>query len=135
MKYASILASGLAAAFVTTSALAGTLDDVKARGHLICGVTTGLAGFAAPDDKGIWKGFDVDICRGDLGPAEALAAAKTDDQRFFMTYYLGARALIEGRREDAKNLFEACVARPIYEYSEYDLARGHLRRLLDDPGP
>jgi general L-amino acid transport system substrate-binding protein len=64
MKYTSILATGLAAAFVTTSALAGTLDDVKARGHLICGVTTGLAGFAAPDDKGTWKGFDVDICRG-----------------------------------------------------------------------
>ncbi len=77
----------------------------------------------------------VNVCRGDLGPAEALAAAKTDDQRFFMNYYLGARALVEGRREDAKNLFEACVARPVYEYSEYDLARGHLRRLLDGPAP
>ncbi len=72
----------------------------------------------------------VDICRGDLGPAEALAAAKTDDQRFFMNYYLGARALVEGRREDAKLLFEACVASPAYAYSEYDLARGHLRGLL-----
>ena len=77
----------------------------------------------------------VDVCRGDLGPAEALAAAKTDDQRFFMNYYLGARALVEGRREDAKNRFEACVASPVYEYSEYDLAQGHLRRLLDGPAP
>ena len=32
------------------SAHAGTLDDVKNRGFLKCGVTTGLAGFAAPDD-------------------------------------------------------------------------------------
>ena len=39
------------------------LDDVKSRGELICGVTTGLAGFAAPDDKGVWKGFDAEMCR------------------------------------------------------------------------
>ena len=64
MKYTSILATGLAVALVSTSALAGTLDDVKARGRLICGVTTGLPGFAAPDDKGNWTGLDVDVCRG-----------------------------------------------------------------------
>lgn len=40
-----------------------TLDSVKARGQLICGVHTGLAGFGAPDDKGTWKGLDVDMCR------------------------------------------------------------------------
>ena len=44
-------------------ASAGTLDDVRKRGHLICGINTGLVGFAAPDDKGVWKGFDVDVCR------------------------------------------------------------------------
>ncbi|TKT81390.1 amino acid ABC transporter substrate-binding protein [Aquamicrobium sp. LC103] len=44
-------------------ASAATLDDVKARGHLQCGVNTGLAGFAAPNDKGEWVGFDVDLCR------------------------------------------------------------------------
>lgn len=42
---------------------AGTLDDVKARGYLQCGVNTGLAGFAIPDEKGRWTGFDVDYCR------------------------------------------------------------------------
>ena len=47
---------------------AGTLDDVKKRGHLQCGINTGLAGFAFTDDKGNWKGFDVAYCR-------ALAAA------------------------------------------------------------
>ena len=53
----------LAVATFAFSANAGTLDDVKARGFLKCGVTTGLIGFAAPDDSGNWAGFDVDVCR------------------------------------------------------------------------
>lgn len=40
-----------------------TLEAVKARGALSCGVTQGLPGFSAPDDKGNWTGLDVDICR------------------------------------------------------------------------
>ncbi|MFO1186155.1 MAG: amino acid ABC transporter substrate-binding protein [Alphaproteobacteria bacterium] len=47
---------------------AGTLDTVKARGYLKCGVTNGSAGFAVPNAAGRWIGFDVDYCR-------ALAAA------------------------------------------------------------
>ena len=39
------------------------LDAIKARGHIICGVTTGLAGFALADSQGKWKGLDVDLCR------------------------------------------------------------------------
>ncbi len=46
-----------------TAASAGTLDDVKAKGFVQCGVNTGLAGFAAPNDKGEWTGFDVDLCK------------------------------------------------------------------------
>ncbi len=42
---------------------AATLDDVKARGELVCGSNVGLAGFGAPDAAGEWKGFDVDFCR------------------------------------------------------------------------
>ena len=42
---------------------AATLDVVKQRGFLQCGVSTGLAGFGAPDDKGEWRGLDVDVCR------------------------------------------------------------------------
>jgi general L-amino acid transport system substrate-binding protein len=49
-----------------------TLDAVKARGTLVCGVTTGLAGFAQPDSQGVWRGFDVDYCR-------AVAAALFND--------------------------------------------------------
>jgi general L-amino acid transport system substrate-binding protein len=54
------------------AAVAGTLDDVKARGELICGSNTGLTGFGAPDANGEWKGFDVDMCR-------AVAAAVLGD--------------------------------------------------------
>jgi len=53
-------------------ASAATLDDVKARGTLNCGVSTGLAGFSVPDANGVWKGFDVGVCR-------ALAAAVLGD--------------------------------------------------------
>jgi general L-amino acid transport system substrate-binding protein len=42
---------------------AATLDAIRARGTLVCGVNTGLAGFAQPDSQGVWRGFDVDYCR------------------------------------------------------------------------
>ncbi len=42
---------------------AATVDDVKARGQLNCGVTQGLAGFSSADSKGNWAGLDVDFCR------------------------------------------------------------------------
>ncbi|MEL6799464.1 MAG: amino acid ABC transporter substrate-binding protein [Pseudomonadota bacterium] len=61
-------AAGLAAA----SASASTLEDVKARGELNCGVNTGLVGFAAPDANNNWQGFDVELCR-------AVAAATLGD--------------------------------------------------------
>lgn len=47
-----------------SQAQAATLDSVKERGELKCGVNSGLAGFSIPDDKGVWKGLDVDLCRG-----------------------------------------------------------------------
>ncbi len=53
-------------------ATAGTLDEVKARGHLIAGVNGGVFGFSMPDDKGVWKGLDVDTAR-------AIAAAVFGD--------------------------------------------------------
>ena len=53
-------ALGLAA----SAASAATLDDVKAKGFVQCGVNAaGLSGFSAPDDKGEWRGLDVDYCR------------------------------------------------------------------------
>ena len=66
--FGALTVSGLAAG----AAAAATLDDVKARGTLNCGVTTGLVGFAAPDANGEWEGFDVGLCR-------AVAAAVLGD--------------------------------------------------------
>lgn len=44
-------------------AATSTLDTVKTRGLLKCGVNTGLTGFASVDDTGKWTGIDVEICR------------------------------------------------------------------------
>src|SRR3954467_14949929 len=45
------------------AASAATLDTVKSRGTLVCGVSAGFAGFSAPDSQGNYKGLDVDYCR------------------------------------------------------------------------
>ncbi len=44
-------------------AVAGTLDDIKKKGFISVGVNEGLFGFSMPDDKGVWKGLDVDTAR------------------------------------------------------------------------
>jgi general L-amino acid transport system substrate-binding protein len=48
---------------VPSTAMAGTFDDVRARGTLICGVSEGLPGFSEKDSSGVWRGFDVDFCK------------------------------------------------------------------------
>lgn len=49
---------------VAAQAQAGpTLDKVKQAGGIVCGVQTGVAGFAQPDSQGKYSGFNVDICR------------------------------------------------------------------------
>ena len=72
MKKSIILGALTIAGLSAVAASAGTLDDVKARGKLNCGVTTGLVGFAAPNASGEWEGFDVAVCR-------AVAAAVLGD--------------------------------------------------------
>ncbi len=62
----ALLASALVLSLLVCGAVAAqsaTLDQVRARGHLVCGVNTGLAGFSAPDDRGRWTGIDIDFCR------------------------------------------------------------------------
>jgi general L-amino acid transport system substrate-binding protein len=84
------LMAGVAAlAFLaSTPALAGkTLDGIKSRGQLVCGVHTGLAGFSAADSSGKWTGLDVDVCRAIaaavLGDAEKIKwVPLTAQQRF-----------------------------------------------------
>jgi general L-amino acid transport system substrate-binding protein len=71
--------SGLACAALATMAIVSmpahagkTLDAIKARGQVICGVNVGLAGFSGADSNGVWTGLDVDICK-------AIAAATLGD--------------------------------------------------------
>ena len=59
-----LAASLIAIACIGGVASADTLESVKKNGHVKCGVTTGLPGFSAADEKGVWRGIDVDICRG-----------------------------------------------------------------------
>jgi general L-amino acid transport system substrate-binding protein len=59
----------LAAAGIAT---AGTLEEVQAKGNIIAGVNGGVFGFSMPDEKGVWKGLDVDT-------AKAIAAAVLGD--------------------------------------------------------
>ena len=58
------LALGAAVSLAAASASAATLDDVKAKGHIQCGVSQGTPGFSNPDDMNRWTGLDVDFCRG-----------------------------------------------------------------------
>jgi len=78
MKKAISVAVGMAlvaGALTTTSVFAATtLESVKQKGHLQCGVTSGLPGFSQPDEKGSWTGIDVDTCR-------AVAAAVFGDAK------------------------------------------------------
>ncbi len=63
MKTMKTIAVAAFLAGLAVPAFAGTLDDVKKKGFIQCGVSTGVPGFSATDDKGNQKGFDVDFCR------------------------------------------------------------------------
>ena len=59
---AALLVLGAASAHAQSSGSA-TLDAIKARGLLVCGVSTGVAGFSLADSQGVIKGIDADGCR------------------------------------------------------------------------
>lgn len=81
---AATLTAVLATVAAAPSAGAGTLDDVKKRGMLNCGVAPNIPGFAFTDDKGVARGFDVDFCR-------ALAAAILGNAEKIQLTRLGPR--------------------------------------------
>ncbi len=72
MKTTMMLGAISAATLFAGAAAASTLEEVKARGQLHCGVSTGVAGFSFTTDDGDWDGFDVAVCR-------AVAAAVLGD--------------------------------------------------------
>jgi tetratricopeptide (TPR) repeat protein len=71
----------------------------------------------------------VDICRGAVTPEQALTRARTDRERFFTYYYLGAKALVDGQRAEARDWLRKCVSCGVYRPPEFDLARWHLDQL------
>ncbi|MGB1546033.1 MAG: amino acid ABC transporter substrate-binding protein [Candidatus Puniceispirillaceae bacterium] len=73
MKKLSLIAAGVAALAAASAAQAGTLEDVRAKGFIQCGVSQGLPGFSNADDSGKWTGLDVEMC-------EAVAAAVFGDK-------------------------------------------------------
>jgi len=87
MKKTVFLGALTVAGLAAGVAAAATLDDVKARGKLNCGVSTGLVGFAAPDANGNWDGFDVGVCRAVaaavLGDANAVEFVPTTGKTRF----------------------------------------------------
>lgn len=68
MKKITSIIGGITFALAASTASAATLDDVKGKGSVQCGVSQGLPGFSNADSDGNWSGLDVDLCR-------ALAAA------------------------------------------------------------
>lgn len=71
-RIASTLAIGLGLGLAATAADAQTLNNVRSKGFVQCGVSQGLAGFSLPDSAGNWTGLDVEFCR-------AVAAAIFND--------------------------------------------------------
>ncbi len=72
MKLAKLLIVMVAVLALASVSMAGTLDDVRAKGYLRAGVNGSVFGFSMPDKKGVWKGLDVDT-------AKAVAAAVFGD--------------------------------------------------------
>lgn len=62
-KTALAFAIGSLAAYSSLAYAGKTLDAVKQRGQLVCGVSTGLPGFSQADSQGNWAGLDVDVCK------------------------------------------------------------------------
>jgi general L-amino acid transport system substrate-binding protein len=63
MKHVAIGILAGAVGLAASAASADTLDNVKSKGFVQCGVNTGLAGFSAPNNQGEWTGLDADFCR------------------------------------------------------------------------
>ena len=81
---------------------AGTLEDVKSRGELRCVVSTGIAGFAYPDESGTWKGFDIDFCRATaaavLGDSSKMKAVTSTGKTRFTKLNSGEGDVLWGNK-------------------------------------
>ena len=72
IKLAAAAVAALGSLLALPAQAGKTLDAIKARGQVVCGVNTGLAGFSQADSSGNWSGLDADVCK-------AIAAATLGD--------------------------------------------------------
>ena len=93
MRYFKQSIGALALLGLAQFAQADTLANVQKRGYVQCGVTTGFAGFSAPDAKGVWQGLDIDLCRAvaaaTLGDATKYKAVPLNSQQRFTALQSG----------------------------------------------
>ncbi len=90
---AMFVAAVLGSVLLTPAHAGKTLEAIKARGQIACGVSTGVAGFSAADSSGKWSGLDVDVCRGlaaaTLGDAEKVKYVPLNSQQRFTALQSG----------------------------------------------
>ena len=84
LKKLCVLVLALSLVIPAGFAIAGTLDEVKAKGYISVGVNEGLVGFSKPDKKGEWRGLDVDTAR-------AISVAYRHRDRAIRPFYRVAR--------------------------------------------
>ena len=89
-----MLGAGL---ILSTAACAQTLEKVKARGSVVCGVNPDLIGFSTKDAQGSWSGFDIDLCR-------ALAAAIFNDPNKVQFTPLGTTERLQALQADKPSM-------------------------------
>ncbi len=85
----SVMAIMLAVFAIASVSMAGTLEDVRAKGYINAGINGELFGFGKPDSKGVWKGLDVDTGR-------AIAAAVFGDAQKIKYIPLTAKTRFTG---------------------------------------
>ena len=109
--FAVLAAVGATAA----SASSPTLDKVKKRGSLVCGVNEGLPGFSYRDERGAWSGFDVDFCR-------ALAAAIFGDPGKVQLLPLSTEARFQALKDGKIDVLSRNSTWTMGRETEYGLA-------------
>ncbi|OQW89973.1 MAG: amino acid ABC transporter substrate-binding protein [Rhodoferax ferrireducens] len=93
VKTLAVIATAIGTLAALPAHAGKTLDGIKAKGAVTCGVNTGLAGFGAADSAGKWSGLDVDVCRAlaaaTLGDAEKVKYVPLNAQQRFTALQSG----------------------------------------------
>jgi general L-amino acid transport system substrate-binding protein len=93
VKTLAVIATAIGTLTALPAHAGKTLDSIKSRGQVVCGVNTSLAGFGAADSAGKWTGLDVDVCRAVaaavLGDAEKVKYVPLNAQQRFTALQSG----------------------------------------------